>query len=101
MNFITQHRVWLCVQDYPNFPDLGPWVRRQRVVQQQGTLSEQRVQILDAIGFDFGNEAQITEEWEMRFDQLVDWLLWKVRLPAAAQVDPSLLCASCSSCQLQ
>lgn len=54
-------------------------MRRQRVVQQQGTLSEQRLQILDAIGFDFGNEAQITEEWETRFDQLVDWLLWKVR----------------------
>ena len=66
------------LQDCPQFPDLGPWVRRQRIVQQQGTLSEQRLQILDAIGFDFGNEAQITEDWETKFDQLVDWLLWKV-----------------------
>ncbi|KAK9794360.1 hypothetical protein WJX73_004870 [Symbiochloris irregularis] len=64
-------------EDCQQYPELGPWVRRQRTVQQQGTLSEQRLSILEAIGFDFGNEAQITEEWETRFDQLVDWLLWK------------------------
>lgn len=69
----------MTVQDCRQYPELGPWVRRQRTVQQQGTLSEQRLQILEAVGFDFGQEAQITDEWETRFDQLVDWLLWKVQ----------------------
>lgn len=58
------------------------------MVQQQGTLSEQRLLILAAIGFDFGDEAQITDEWELKFDHMVDWILWKVR---AALVCPCLL----------
>ena len=35
-----------------------------------------RLQILEGLGFEFGEVAQITDDWEMHFDQLLDWLLW-------------------------
>lgn len=35
-------------------------------------------QILQDIGFEFGEVAQLTDEWESRFDQLLDWKLWNV-----------------------
>lgn len=44
----------------------------------QGALSEERLQVLYAMGFEFGEVAQLTEEWESKFDQLIEWLLWKV-----------------------
>ena len=62
--------------------DLGMWVKRQRMLWQQGALLQDRLQILSALGFEFGTEAQITEEWEYRFDQLVEWLLLMVSIPA-------------------
>ncbi|DBB12200.1 TPA: hypothetical protein ACH3X3_006306 [Trebouxia sp. C0006] len=58
-------------------PDLAKWVRRQRVARAQGALSEERLQVLYAMGFEFGEVAQLTEEWESKFDQLIEWLLWK------------------------
>lgn len=33
-------------------------------------------QILEGLGFEFGEVAQITDDWEVHFDQLLDWLLW-------------------------
>ncbi len=51
------------------------------MARQQGALVEDRLWILAAIGFEFGEEANVTAEWEAHFDQLVDWLLWKVRPP--------------------
>ncbi len=60
-------------------PDLGPWVARQRAGRQVGNLTGDRVRILESIGLDFGDEAQMTGEWEERFDQLVEWLLWQAR----------------------
>ena len=33
-------------------------------------------QILKGVGFEFGEVAQLTDEWEVRFDQLLDWRLW-------------------------
>jgi len=59
----------------PN-PELGAWVKRQRVSQAGGQLSSERFRILQRMGFEFGDLAQVTEEWEMRFDQLIDWMLW-------------------------
>ncbi|KAG7667115.1 hypothetical protein NADE_003088 [Nannochloris sp. 'desiccata'] len=56
--------------------ELGTWVKRQRVARAAGQLSEERLQILERMGFEFGDLAQITEEWELRFDQLIDWMLW-------------------------
>ena len=44
----------------------------------QGALSEERLQVLYAMGFEFGEVAQLTEEWEAKFDQLIEWLLWQV-----------------------
>jgi hypothetical protein len=35
-----------------------------------------QLQILEGLGFEFGEVAQITDDWEMHFDQLLDWLLW-------------------------
>ncbi len=34
------------------------------------------LQILDAMDFEFGEVAQLTDVWEDRFDQLLDWMLW-------------------------
>lgn len=31
---------------------------------------------LQGLGFEFGEVAQMTDEWEHRFDQLIDWMLW-------------------------
>eukprot|EP00887_Chlorella_sp_A99_P001316 scaffold14.g1316.t1 len=57
-------------------PELGQWVKRQRVARAAGQLSEERLAILASMGFEFGEVAQLTEDWEHRFDQLVDWILW-------------------------
>lgn len=40
------------------------------------SLSEERLQILYAIGFDFDEKPIITQEWEASFDMLVEWLMW-------------------------
>lgn len=58
--------------------DLAKWVARQRVARAQGGLSEERLQVLYAMGFEFGEVAQLTDEWEAKFDQLFEWLLWQV-----------------------
>ena len=36
------------------------------------------MQILTGVGFEFGEVAQLTDEWESRFDQLLDWKSWNV-----------------------
>lgn len=35
------------------------------------------LQILEALGFEFGEVAQLTDEWEVHFDQMLDWLQWR------------------------
>jgi hypothetical protein len=35
------------------------------------------MQVLEALGFEFGEVAQITDEWEIHFDQLLEWLSWR------------------------
>jgi hypothetical protein len=59
----------------PN-PELSVWVKRQRVARASGQLSAERMQVLERLGFEFGDLAHITEHWEQRFDQLIDWMLW-------------------------
>lgn len=59
-------------------PELGSWVKRQRVARQQAGLTQERLDILLEMGFEFGEEAQMTEEWEWRFDSLVELLLMRV-----------------------
>ena len=61
---------------YPENQELGMWVKRQRVTRAAGQLSAERLTILERMGFEFGDLAQVTEEWETRFDMLVDWVLW-------------------------
>eukprot|EP00890_Picochlorum_soloecismus_P006646 jgi/Picsp_1/806/NSC_04295-R1_protein len=61
---------------YEENPELGNWVKRQRVSRASGQLSAERLTILERMGFEFGDLAQVTDEWETRFDQLVDWVLW-------------------------
>jgi len=61
---------------YEQNPELGNWVKRQRVSRASGQLSAERLTILERMGFEFGDLAQVTDEWEARFDQLVDWVLW-------------------------
>lgn len=79
------------MQIYDPFPELGLWVRKQRVAKEQGTLSEERLRILLELGFEFGEEANITEEWEWRFDLLVELLILRVGnllLSPAASLEP-------------
>ena len=63
-------------EDWEDNPELGQWVKRQRVARAAGQLSEERLAILGSMGFEFGEVAQLTEVWEHRFDQLIDWILW-------------------------
>ena len=68
------------LQEEGRWRDLGLWVKKQRKVWQQGTLLDDKMQILSSLGFEIGFEAQITPEWEEKFDQLLEWLLIMVRL---------------------
>ena len=43
---------------------------------QSSRLSCHALQILLDMGFEFGELAQMTDEWENRFDQLLEWMLW-------------------------
>lgn len=63
-------------QDWEEMPELAPWMARMRVSRAQGIMSAERQQILEGLGFEFGEVAQITDDWEVHFDQLLDWLLW-------------------------
>ena len=65
------------MQDYEE-SGLAEWVCKQRTSRAQGSLSEERLQVLYAMGFEFGEVAQITEAWEVKFDQLIEWILWQV-----------------------
>ena len=65
-------------QVYEPSPELGLWVRKQRAAKEQGTLPEERLRILLELGFEFGEEANITEEWELRFDLLMELLFMRV-----------------------
>ena len=53
-------------------------MRKQRAAKEQGTLPEERLRILLELGFEFGEEANITEEWELRFDLLMELLFMRV-----------------------
>lgn len=64
-----------CLQDDKERFELAAWVKRQRVLWQQGNLTEDRIKLLSTLGFEPGVETAITDEWEYRFDQLVEWLL--------------------------
>ena len=57
-------------QDWVENPELGLWVKRQRIARAAGQLSDERLSILQSMGFAFGEVAQLTEEWEHRFDQV-------------------------------
>jgi hypothetical protein len=69
-------------------------VGRQRVAWQQGGLSRERLGILGDLGFEFGQEAQMTEEWEARFDSLVELLLMRVRAAYSPSDSRNLPCPS-------
>ena len=49
-------------------------MKRQRIARAAGQLSEERLSILVSMGFEFGEVAQLTEEWEHRFDQVSGWV---------------------------
>lgn len=64
-----------CLQDDSTYHDLAVWVRRQRLLWQQGLLLQDRSRILLDLGVEVVADATITEEWEYKFDQLLEWLL--------------------------
>lgn len=74
--FLLKHGHCNVPEIYPENQELGMWVKRQRVTRAAGQLSAERLTILERMGFEFGDLAQVTEEWETRFDMLVDWVLW-------------------------
>lgn len=74
--FLLKHGHCNVPEVYPENQELGMWVKRQRVTRAAGQLSAERLAILERMGFEFGDLAQVTEEWETRFDMLVDWVLW-------------------------
>ena len=63
------------VQQWNQNPGLASWVKRQRTAKAEGELGQERLQILHALGFEFGEVAVITLEWENWFDVLVEWIL--------------------------
>mmetsp|Transcript_6443 Transcript_6443/g.18579 ORF Transcript_6443/g.18579 Transcript_6443/m.18579 type:complete len:900 (-) Transcript_6443:636-3335(-) len=63
-------------EDYKESPELHKWVKRVRMSHGEGGLNEERREILDALGFEFGEVAQRTDDWETHFDQLMDWQHW-------------------------
>eukprot|EP00963_Diacronema_lutheri_P005481 scaffold426_cov319-Pavlova_lutheri.AAC.58 len=58
----------------PN-PELGNWVGKQRAAKQQGTLSEEREEMLNSMGFTFDKFHETSVCWEERFDFLLDFKL--------------------------
>lgn len=66
--------------------ELARWVQKQRIAKEQGTLSPDHLRILLELGFEFGEEAQLTEDWEWRFDLLVDLLCMRVGLCSSCAV---------------
>lgn len=58
----------------PN-PELGNWVGKQRAAKQQGTLSEEREEMLISMGFTFDKFHETSVCWEERFDFLLDFKL--------------------------
>ncbi|CAK0786054.1 hypothetical protein CVIRNUC_009267 [Coccomyxa viridis] len=73
---------------YAACPELGQWVCKQRIAKEQGTLSPERLRILLELGFEFGEEAQLTEDWEWHFDLLVELLCMRELKLADDDVDP-------------
>ena len=67
------------MQVYEDNPELAAWAKRQRVARTQNSLSDERLQVLASAGFEFGELGAITNEWEDMFDQLLEWLMVKVR----------------------
>lgn len=63
------------IQDKSTPYSLGSWVRKQRALWQQASLSLDRIQILSSLGFELGSETHITDEWEFKFDQLQECLV--------------------------
>lgn len=57
-------------------PSLSAWVKRQRMAYAQGQLSDERVLVLRALRFEFGEVVHLTADWERRFDALLDWVMW-------------------------
>ena len=76
-------------QFYTACPELGQWVCKQRIAKEQGTLSPERLRILLELGFEFGEEAQLTEDWEWHFDLLVELLCMRVGLRPFGAVQTS------------
>jgi len=61
---------------YPNDPKLGRFVNSMRTKKNRGTLSADRVEKLDAVGFHWGRQSSeetdgINLEWRRRFNELI------------------------------
>ena len=69
-----------CLQDYEHAPGLAEWAARQRVARQGDRLVPGRLELLQALDFDFGQRMEVTRGWELSFDGLLEWLLVLVRL---------------------
>ena len=55
---------------YPSNPPLGWWVRNVRKAKKHGTIAEERVRRLDALGFRWVLRPSITVVWEQRINDL-------------------------------
>lgn len=55
-------------REYPQNPDLSHWARGQLNQRRLGSLSQERRERLDALGFVWD---QVSEKWEQRFQELV------------------------------
>merc|ERR1712139_319876 len=51
------------------------WASRQRQSKMQGTLSEDRLNVLEGLQFDSGDVVEITDKWEEQFDELLDSIM--------------------------
>jgi len=70
-----EHKNCLVPQVYKENEPLGRWVVRQRLLWRDGTLREDRMKLLDKIGFEFDRGARIDDDrcdlWQLRYDELV------------------------------
>src|SRR5205085_1177013 len=59
-------------------PELGLWVVRQRALQRRGKLSADRIERLNALGFEWSGgrslKSQLDREWDRRFEALSEFV---------------------------
>eukprot|EP00533_Pseudo-nitzschia_delicatissima_P005634 CAMPEP_0116101866 /NCGR_PEP_ID=MMETSP0327-20121206/13039_1 /TAXON_ID=44447 /ORGANISM="Pseudo-nitzschia delicatissima, Strain B596" /LENGTH=428 /DNA_ID=CAMNT_0003593857 /DNA_START=36 /DNA_END=1322 /DNA_ORIENTATION=+ len=73
VNYKKVHGDTLVPTNYPSDPQLGNWVRNQRLANKNKNMTEERKSKLDGIGFFWYFYDRSTTRWEEMFLRLVDY----------------------------